>query len=140
MRNKSISAMQHCLVFVTAVTLAASTLAAWPAWAADAAKEAATAAQHAGLAAQATIIDTVHAHLHHTVNCLVGPKGEGFDAKQMNPCDGMGSGAIPDTADAVKKKTLSDGLQKAMAGLASNDLTEAKKDAAESAAALKGAM
>lgn len=135
MRNKSISAMQHCLVLVTAITLAAS-----PAWAADAAKEAATAAQHAGLAAQATIIDTVHAHLHHAVNCLVGPKGEGFDAKQMNPCDGMGSGAILDTADAAKKKALNDGLQKAVAGLASNDLTEAKKDAADSAAALKGAM
>jgi len=133
--NKPISAMQHCLVLVTAVTLAAA-----PTWAADAAKEAATAAQHAGLAARATIIDTVHAHLHHTVNCLVGPKGDGFDPKQLNPFYCMGSGAIPDTADAAKKKALSDGLAKAKAGLASTDLTEAKKDAADAAAALKGGM
>ena len=133
--SKSTSAMQHYLILVTALTLAAS-----PAWAADAGKEATTAAQHAGLAAQATIIDTVHAHLHHAVNCLVGPKGDGFDPKQLNPCDGMGGGAIPDTADAAKKKALNDGLAKAKAGLAANDLTEAKKDAADAATALKGGI
>jgi hypothetical protein len=67
------------------------------AFAADPAQEAATAAVHAGLAAQAATIEQVHMHLHHTVNCLVGPKGQGFDAKEANPCQKLGDGAIPDT-------------------------------------------
>ena len=108
--------------------------------AADASKEISTAATHAGLAATATVIDTVHVHLHHTVNCLVGPSGAGYDAKQMDPCKGMGGGAIPDTSDAAKKKMLEDALAKANAGLAANDLTAAKKAASDTEAALKGAM
>lgn len=108
--------------------------------AADASKEISTAATHAGLAAAATVIDTVHVHLHHTVNCLVGPSGAGYDAKQMDPCKGMGGGAIPDTSDAAKKKALEDAVSKANAGLAANDLTAAKKAAGDTEAALKGAM
>lgn len=64
--------------------------------AADPAQEAATAATHAGLAAQGASIEQVHMHLHHTVNCLVGPKGPGFDATERNPCQKLGDGAIPD--------------------------------------------
>jgi hypothetical protein len=43
--------------------------------AADAGKEIATAAQHAGYAADSTAIGMAHAHLQHTINCLVGPQG-----------------------------------------------------------------
>ena len=43
--------------------------------AADVGAEITTAAQHAGLAAQSGDIAGVHTHLHHTVNCLVGPGG-----------------------------------------------------------------
>jgi len=64
--------------------------------AADPAQEAATAGLHAGLAAKAATIEQVHMHLHHTVNCLVGPAGQGFDAKEANPCQKLGNGAIPD--------------------------------------------
>ena len=56
----------------------------------------------ATLASQATAIDGVHMHLHHTLNCLVGPSDSRFDAKQINPCAGSGSGAIPDEPDAAK--------------------------------------
>ncbi|MGB8274362.1 MAG: hypothetical protein WCF16_03720 [Alphaproteobacteria bacterium] len=128
---------------IRAVTLAAAcALAAMAgtALAADAAKETATAAQHVGFAAAATVVNTVHEHLHHAVNCLVGPNGEGYDAKAADPCKGMGTGAIPDTADAAKKKALESALASAKQGLAANDLAAAKKSAAAAEAALKQAM
>jgi hypothetical protein len=103
----------------------------------DPALEAATAGQHAGLAAQGTSIEQVHMHLHHTVNCLVGPKGQGFDAKEANPCQKLGDGAIPDTTDQALKPKLAAALAKAEAGLKSDDLTAAKRAASEAQAALK---
>ena len=119
------------VIAVIVIALPASTLAA------DPAQEAATSAVHAGLAAQAATIEQVHMHLHHTVNCLVGSKGQGFDAKEANPCQKLGDGAIPDTADSATKAKLTAALAKAEAGLKSDDLTTAKKAATEAQAALK---
>lgn len=117
----------------------AGTLMASPAFAqgADPAQEAATGGMHAGLAAQAATIQQVHMHLHHTVNCLVGPKGEGFDAKEANPCQKLGNGAIPDSTDSAMKAKLTAALAKAQAGLKSEDLAAAKKAATETQAGLK---
>jgi hypothetical protein len=109
-------------------------------FAADSAKEIETAATHAGYAADATVLKTAQTHLHHTVNCLVGPKGSGFDAKQLNPCKGQGAGAIPDTSDAAKKKDLQAALAAAKAGLKATTLAAAKADAQKTAALLKKAM
>ncbi len=53
---------------------------------ADAHSEIVNATEHAGYAAAAADIAGVHAHLHHALNCLVGPGGNGFDAKELNPC------------------------------------------------------
>jgi hypothetical protein len=119
--------------------IVAGILAALPAAAqvADPAQEAATAAVHAGLAAQAATIEQVHMHLHHTVNCLVGPKGQGFDAKEANPCQKLGNGAVPDTTDSALKAKLTAAIAKAQAGLRSDDLSAAKKAASEAQAALK---
>jgi hypothetical protein len=119
---------------------AALLAASLPATAADLGQEVATAAQHAGYAADAVIITTVHTHLHHTVNCLVGPGGPGFDAKEANPCQGKGNGALPDETDAAKKAMLQQALIKANAGLASDDLATAKADAAAAKAILTKAM
>jgi len=105
--------------------------------AADPAQEAATGGLHAGLAAKAGTIEQVHMHLHHAVNCLVGPAGQGFDAKEANPCQKLGNGAIPDTSDSATKAKLTTALAKAQAGLKSDDLTAAKKAATEAEAALK---
>ena len=115
------------------------TLMALPASAqtADPAQETATAGQHAGLAAHGARIEQVHMHLHHTVNCLVGPKGQGFDANPGNPCQKLGNGAIPDTTDQASKAKLTAALAKAQAGLKSDDLTAARKAATEAQAALK---
>ncbi len=119
------------LIAVIATTVPASALAA------DAAKEAATGGVHAGLAAKAATIEQVHMHLHHAVNCLVGAKGQGFDAKEANPCQSLGDGAIPDTTDAATKTKLTAALAHAQAGLKSNDLAVAQKAAADTEAAIK---
>jgi hypothetical protein len=72
--------------------------------------------------------------------CLVGPNGQGFDANKLNPCQGKGNGALPDTTDAAKKQMLQAALAKAKAGLASDGLATAKSDAAAAQAILKKAM
>jgi hypothetical protein len=105
--------------------------------AADPAQEVATAATHAGFAAQAASIEQAHMHLHHTVNCLVGPKGQGFDANEANPCQKLGDGAIPDTADATNKAKLTAALAKAQSGLKSSDLNTVKKAATDTQSDLK---
>lgn len=106
---------------------------------ADAASEVVNAQTHAGLAAAAGKIEGVHMHLHHTLNCLVGPTGKGFDAKEMNPCANAGAGAIPDTADAAKKAKLEAAADKAREGIAATDLAAAQKAASDTAAMLKAA-
>src|SRR5262245_1489205 len=128
--------LYRCLAIVplSAALVASTSLAA------DLSKEISTAAEHAGYAADATLLTTTQSHLHHTVNCLVGPKGKGFDAKELNPCKGMGNGAIPDSTDAGKKKLLEKALKSADAGLATKDLAAAKKAAAAAQATLKSAM
>jgi|SRR5579863_2868242 len=118
------------------VTVIATALPAL-AQAADPAQEAATGGLHAGLAAQAATIEQVHMHLHHTVNCLVGPTGQGFDAKEANPCQKLGNGAIPDTSDSATKAKLTAALARAQAGLKTDDLTVAKKAASDAQSALK---
>jgi hypothetical protein len=105
---------------------------------ADAASETATAATHADLASQAADIKGVHTHLHHVLNCLVGPSGNGFDAKELNPCANAGKGAIPDTTDASKQKSLNAAADKARAGVMAADLKMAQQDASDASALLKG--
>ena len=105
---------------------------------ADAAQEIATAQTHAGLAAKAPAIDGIHMHLHHALNCLVGPKGDGFDAAPGNPCGSQGNGAIPDGSDAQKAK-LTPAVATLKAGIASSDPAAAAKSATDAAAEIGGA-
>jgi len=121
------------VALIGAVALLPLTVAA-----ADLAGEIATAAQHADLAAQASDIAGVHTHLHHTLNCLAGPKGTDFDAKEINPCAGSGNGAIPDSAgNATKAKMLNDAAAKAQSGIAAADYHAAQKIASDTSAMLK---
>jgi hypothetical protein len=117
--------------------LLATVLIAGSALAADVNSEITTAATHAGLAAQGTDVATVHTHLHHTVNCLVGPGGTGFDAKELNPCANNGSGAIPDSTNASTKQALQAALARANSGLDATDLATARQDATATEAMLK---
>ena len=110
---------------------------AFAAHAADASTEVTTAATHAGLSAAATSVAMAHTHLHHTLNCLVGPGGDGFDKKELNPCANSGNGAIPDTADSAKKKSLEDVAAKTRTALMNDNLAVVQKDAAAIEADLK---
>ncbi|HEY3777491.1 MAG TPA: hypothetical protein VGL35_05495 [Rhizomicrobium sp.] len=131
--------MARTVYMNTVILCAAAAFAASPALAADVSAEITNAALHAGYAAQGNDIGTVHTHLHHTVNCLVGPGGAGFDAKELNPCANTGNGAIPDSTNAATKGKLQSALATANSGLAATDLATAKKDAADAEAALKTA-
>ncbi|MBV8976949.1 MAG: hypothetical protein JO261_10070 [Alphaproteobacteria bacterium] len=126
--------MRH-LLFATAAAFVILPAAAF----ADAHSEIVVAEQHAGLGAAAGDIATVHAHLHHTLNCLVGAGGQGYDAGQMNPCANSGKGAIPDASDAHKKSALEAAAARTREGIASGDLAASQHAASDTAAMLKKA-
>lgn len=102
---------------------------------ADGPQAIATAAQHAGLAGNGADLMAVHRHLHHTLNCLVGADGDGFDAEAGNPCAAAGA-AIPQTSDAERKMTLERIAAQVRTGIASADLDEARKAATDAQAML----
>jgi hypothetical protein len=97
---------------------------------ADARSEIATAAQHAGLAAAAPNLVQTHMHLHHVMNCLVGPGDADFDKTNMNPCAQQGKGAFPDVSDGEIRTKLQNAMSAAADGIASSDEATAKKNAA----------
>ena len=103
---------------------------------ADGPQAIATAVQHLGLAADAADIDAVHRHLHHVLNCLVGPDGDGFDAAPGNPCAAAG-GAIPQTADAAMKMKLEMAATQVRGGSANANIEVAKKVATDVQAMLR---
>jgi hypothetical protein len=107
---------------------------------ADASTEVSTAAEHAGFSAAADTLMVAHMHLHHVLNCLVGPKGHGFDTKAADPCANMGSGAIPDTTDTHMKRRLEHIAYRTRVALRSHSLATVKKDAAMIEAELKKAQ
>jgi hypothetical protein len=121
-----------------AIAAAASFTALLPVAAlADGHGEIVTAMTHADLASQAADINGVHMHLHHSLNCLVGPKGSGYDAKEMNPCANAGAGAIPDATDKAKKTAMEDAAKSLESGIAESDMAKAKADASAAATKLK---
>jgi hypothetical protein len=116
------------LALLGAISLSATALAAG----ADAAKEASTAATHAQLAAASQSIAVTDMHLHHVVNCLVGPHGRGFDAAAGNPCHGMGAGALRDSPRHSDLHTKAiHALALARRGLMTKDLSAARDAASK---------
>jgi hypothetical protein len=63
-----------------------------------------TAITHAGFAAKYDSLNEVTLHLHHVVNCLVGPSGSMFDSGAGNPCQGQGNGILMDIQGMSKDK------------------------------------
>jgi len=83
------------ILFACLVTwvLAQSTLVSA---AGDPSAELNTAVTHAGFAAKYDTMKEITLHLHHALNCLVGPQDKLFDAAAGNPCQGQGNGYLPD--------------------------------------------
>ncbi|HEY3644930.1 MAG TPA: hypothetical protein VGM16_06280 [Gammaproteobacteria bacterium] len=104
-------------------------------------QEIATALQHAGMSAGSSKLEDVHAHLHHVINCLEGPSGEGYDSTAEDPCKGQGTGAINDVKNKSKeRKELDDAVKYANKGLKENDLKKAQKEAKKAMDELKDAQ
>lgn len=97
-----------------------------PVYASGLSHELTQATLHANYAATATTIEEVQHHLHHVINCLVGPDAPGFIADAMNPCHGMGKGAIPDTSDPALQMNLERVLEHAQAALTTENFVLAK--------------
>lgn len=102
-------------------------------------KEASTAAMHAGFSSKSKDVAGVRLHLHHVINCLVGEKGDGFDPKAGDPCQGMGNGAINDASGSFKAE-LEKALAEAKAGLSTDELAEGQADAGKVEQILNGAL
>jgi hypothetical protein len=129
--------MQKFKFIRSAALAAAASLATFASVAlADAPQAVSTAATHAGLAASSADLAGTQRHLHHVLNCLVGPDGEGFDAAPGNPCSAAG-GAIPQTADAAAKDKLQKVATQVRTAIAGGNLEASKKAASEAQAALK---
>lgn len=93
-------------------------------------RQVSTAAAHAGLALGAADLKMTQVHLHHVINCLVGPAGEGYDPTQENPCKGMGQGAIVDAkGESARESHLHEAVAEAMHGLKAATVGEAHADA-----------
>jgi hypothetical protein len=60
-----------------------------------------TAIAHAGYAEKAGTMAEVTMHLHHVLNCLVGPGDKMFDKAAGDPCQGQGNGIMPDIKKAM---------------------------------------
>jgi hypothetical protein len=106
----------------------------------DAHAEIGTAHAHALMAKSATTVAMAQTHLHHVINCLVGPDGTGFDAGAGNPCKDHGNGAIPDSAgNSALHGKLQSALADAQAGLKSHSLAAVHGDAGKAAATLQAA-
>jgi hypothetical protein len=128
--------MKARTVIASTISSAVLFLVAPAAVLADAHEAVMTASTHAGLAAKAGDLHGVDMHLHHVLNCLVGPDGEGFDKSEANPCAQSGP-AIPQAANADmmhKLEMVADGVRK---GLASDDLATAKEAAMHAQEMLK---
>ncbi|GEM_PF-1099083 len=62
-----------------------------------------TARTHAMNAAGSEAFGGAIDHLAHVVNCIEGSKGANYNSKALNPCQGQGTGLIPDLqADSAR--------------------------------------
>jgi len=91
--------------------------------------EISTAIEHAEFSVKANNTATIHLHLHHVVNCLVGENGKQFYAAAGDPCKGMGKGAINDASSAALRARLEKILSVAEKGLKEKEFTRAHKTA-----------
>jgi len=122
----------RALGLVSALVLCSGTAA----WAADLAVEK-IATQITARSASRNVfkIEDVHQRMQSAINCLVGPKGEGFDAAAPNPCAASGNGLIPDS-DPGKKDAYMEVVAKLKTGIATTDRGAAMQIALEAADAI----
>jgi hypothetical protein len=109
--------IRNTVAVLGSFALVASASGAFAAMAVNAQKEIQTAAEHAGFAASAKDVKDTHMHLHHAINCIVGPTGDGFDSAFADPCKGMGNGALNDVGNKETKAMIGQALSLAKVGI-----------------------
>lgn len=96
----------------------------------DVSKEISTALDHAQMAMNGQDVKTVHEHMQHVVNCLVGPQGPEFNSQAEDPCKGMGNGAMNDVdSKSDQHKKLDKALTEAKDALKKDSLKGAQGEA-----------
>ncbi|HEX7325028.1 MAG TPA: hypothetical protein VF292_06715 [Rhodanobacteraceae bacterium] len=136
--------MQRSVVVILAVALGCGvSLGAYAAG--NASREVATALIHANVAAKVDALSGVHLHLHHVLNCVLGPHSKEYsaaaEAVSANPCKGLGDGALPDAAhDTLAQRELRNAAHAAERGVASSNLAVAHREARTVVAALDAAQ
>ncbi|MEJ2643963.1 MAG: hypothetical protein P8180_03365 [Gammaproteobacteria bacterium] len=118
MRTSPTSLLRFVATYALPFLLAAGMPAVASAGSSGAAlKQVATAIEHAHFASQGKTTSIAHLHLHHVINCLVGPKGKGFDGAVGDPCKGQGNGALNDFNGPERERvTLKEALSLARIG------------------------
>ena len=104
-------------------------ITAYAASATSVSSEIGAAAIHAGLSAESTTLQVAHMHLHHTLNCLVGPSGAGFNSSYFDPCAHLGHGAIPDSGNSREALKLRHIAAQVRTALKDAQLRTVRKDA-----------
>ena len=112
-------------------------ITAYAASATSVSSEIAAAAIHAGLSAESTTLQVANMHLHHTLNCLVGPSGTGFNSSYFNPCAHLGHGAIPDSGNSRETLKLRHIAEQVRTALKDGQLRTVQKDASRIESELK---
>jgi hypothetical protein len=106
------------IAFATATALLSPTAAL-----AGIGEELTLAQTHALLAYRARGVAMAQTHLHHVLNCLVGPGGDGYDVTPplMDPCASSGKGALNDATSAAQKDKILAAISLAKADLSITD-------------------
>ncbi len=99
-------------------------------------RESAPRGGHGGVAAGWSGRAGLHSEHRRAVDCVVGPEGGGVGPKELDPCKARGNGAIADTENAAREESLGAALERANAGLATEDLADAKTEAIKTQALL----
>lgn len=89
---------------------------------------------HASVAARIDTLSGVHLHLHHVLNCLVGPHGKLYSAKaealSAYHCDQIPDGAADDPhASAKVRKLANAAVHEALAGIHAENVQAGHRDA-----------
>ncbi len=86
--------------------------------------EISTAIFHAALAEAMENVAGAHLHLHHVINCLVAPSNPHFDPHVLEPCRGLGHGALNDAPAGPVRVLLAHALTLALRAEASRSFPQ----------------
>ncbi len=118
-------------LLIAAVSLAATVVSAQQNIEAGVAAQWKTAVQHSKFSQDYNGMKEITSHLQHTINCLEGPTGPGFEGGAGNPCQGQGSGMIVDAKKAGGKYASASNYMEAADALAKAGLKTKSPEAAK---------